>query len=123
MAFDYGLTNAADPWRPACELVAAAAQNQLKTLYGYDDATAYAHLGLQLMNGHTDQPSELFTQATFTDPAPRTPVASTSAGSRSGHSTATGRATRGPHNWADGTCSSVSQNPYDFARIVASYAG
>jgi hypothetical protein len=25
--------------------------------------------------------------------------------------------------WAPGTCSNISQNPYDFTKIVAQYAG
>ncbi len=122
MAFDYGLTNAGD-MATSVQLVAEAAKNQMKTLYGYDDATAYAHLGLQLMNGHTDQPSELFTQATFT-----TLLGYARAkhfGWLSFWALNRDRAcdpTVG-HNWADGTCSSVSQNPYDFAKIVAGYAG
>jgi Glycosyl hydrolases family 18 len=122
MAFDYGLTNAGDQVT-SVELVAAAAQGQLKQLFGWDDATAWAHLGLQLMNGHTDQPSELFTQATFQ---------SLLGYARSKHvgwfaywSLNRDRACDPgvPHNWADGTCSSVSQNPYDFTKIVAQYAG
>ena len=28
-----------------------------------------------------------------------------------------------PHNWAEGYCSSVSQAPYDFSKIVAQYTG
>jgi hypothetical protein len=122
MAFDYGLTNAGDQ-ATSVQLVADAAKNQLKTLYGYDDAGAYAHLGLQLMNGHTDQPSELFTQSTF----------QTLLGyARSKHfgwlsywSLNRDRACDPsvPHNWADGACSSVAQNPYDFSKIVAGYQG
>ncbi len=122
MAFDYGLTNASD-MATSVQLVADAAKNQLRTLYGYDDATAYAHLGLQLMNGHTDQPSELFTQATFS-----TLLAYARAkhfGWLSFWALNRDRACDPsvPHAWADGTCSSVSQNPYDFAKIVAGYAG
>jgi Glycosyl hydrolases family 18/Carbohydrate binding domain len=122
MAFDYGLTNASD-MATSVQLVADQAKNQMKTLYGYDDATAYAHLGLQLMNGHTDQPSELFTQATFT-----TLLGYAKAkhfGWLSFWALNRDRACDPsvPHNWADGTCSSVSQNPYDFAKILAGYTG
>ena len=28
-----------------------------------------------------------------------------------------------PHNWAEGYCSSVDQQPYDFTKIVAQYGG
>jgi hypothetical protein len=122
MAFDYGLTNASDQVT-SVELVAEAAKNQLKTLYGWDDATAWAHLGLQVMNGHTDQPSELFTQATFQSLLGY--ARSKHVGWYSYWSLNRDRACDPsvPHNWADGSCSSVSQSPYDFSKIVAQYAG
>ena len=122
MAFDYGLTNAGD-MVTSVELVVAAAQGQLKSIYGWDDTTAWSHLGLQIMNGHTDQPSELFTLATSSR-CWRTRSPSTWAGSPTGRSTGTGPATRAcPHAWADGTCSSVAQNPYDFSKVIAQYTG
>jgi hypothetical protein len=121
MAFDYGgpAASMADSVRSVTDQAAA----QLKTLYGWDDATAYAHLGLQLMNGHTDQPSELFTQDTF-----RTLLAYARAkhvGWFSYWSLNRDRACDPsvPHGWADGSCSSVAQQPYEFSKIVASYAG
>jgi hypothetical protein len=122
MAFDYGLTNASN-MVDSVKLVAEAAKNQLKTLYGYDDATAFAHLGLQLMNGHTDQPSELFTPADFS--ALLTYARSKHFGWFSYWSLNRDRACDPsvPHNWADGTCSSVSQNAGDFSKIVAQYTG
>ena len=122
MAFDYGLTNASDQVT-SVEMVAQAAQGQLKQVFGWDDATAWGHLGLQIMNGHTDQPSELFTQSTFQ---------SLLGYARSKHvgwfaywSLNRDRACDPsvPHNWADGSCSSVSQNPWDFTKIVAQYTG
>jgi hypothetical protein len=121
MAFDYGgpAASMADSVRSVTDQAAA----QLKTLYGWDDATAYAHLGLQLMNGHTDQPSELFTQDTF-----RTLLSyarATHMGWFSYWSLNRDRACDPgvPHGWADGSCSSVSQQPYEFSKIVAQYTG
>ncbi|HEV7898268.1 MAG TPA: chitinase, partial [Planosporangium sp.] len=121
MAFDYGgpAASMADSVRGVTDQAAA----QLKTLYGWDDATAYAHLGLQLMNGHTDQPSELFAQDTF-----RTLLSYARAkhvGWFSYWSLNRDRACDPsvPHGWADGSCSSVSQQPYEFSAIVASYTG
>ncbi|MCW2642684.1 MAG: putative carbohydrate binding protein [Dactylosporangium sp.] len=121
MAFDYGgpAASMADSVRSVTDQAAA----QLKTLYGWDDATAYAHLGLQLMNGHTDQPSELFTQDTF-----RTLLAyarGKHVGWFSYWSLNRDRACDPsvPHGWADGSCSSVPQQPYEFSKIVASYTG
>jgi len=122
MAFDYGLTNSNDQ-ATSVEMVAQAAQGQLKQVYGWSDATAWAHLGLQIMNGHTDQPSELFTQSTF-----QTLLAyakSKHVGWFSYWSLNRDRACDQsiPHNWADGSCSSVPQNPYDFSKILAQYTG
>jgi hypothetical protein len=122
MAFDYGLTNAGDQVT-SVEMVAQAAENQLKQVFGWDDATAWGHLGLQIMNGHTDQPSELFTQATFQSLLGY--ARSKHVGWFSYWSLNRDRACDPsvPHNWADGQCSSVSQNPYDFTKIVAQYNG
>ncbi|WP_034590364.1 fibronectin type III domain-containing protein [Hamadaea tsunoensis] len=122
MAFDYGLTNAGN-MVDSVKLVADAAKNQMKTIYGYDDATAYAHLGLQLMNGHTDQPSELFLQSDFT--ALRTYAQTNHFGWMAYWALNRDRQCDPsvPHNWADGTCSSVTQQPYDFSKIVAAYNG
>ncbi len=122
MAFDYGLTNSSDQ-ATSVEMVAQAAQGQLKQLFGWDDATAWGHLGLQIMNGHTDQPSELFTQATFQTLlgyARSKHVGWFSYWSLNRDRTCDPRV---PHGWADGSCSSVSQNAYDFTKIVAQYTG
>jgi hypothetical protein len=122
MAFDYGLTNASD-MVTSVELVTQAAQGQLKSVFGWDDATAWGHLGLQLMNGHTDQPTELFTQATFQTLLGY--ARSKHVGWLSYWSLNRDRVCDPsvPHAWADGSCSSVTQNPYDFAKIVSQYTG
>ena len=65
MVSDYGLTNSNDQ-ATSVEMVTQAVQGQLKQVYGWSDATTWAHL-----------PSI-------------------------------------PHNWADGSCSGVPQNPYYF---------
>lgn len=119
MAFDYGLTSGTDQ-ATSVEQVAQDAHDQLGKLYNWDDATAWSHLGLQLMNGHTDQPSELFTKDTFT--ALLAYAKSKNVGWFSYWSLNRDRACGpGQHNWADGTCSSVDQQPYDFSKIVAGY--
>jgi hypothetical protein len=122
MAFDYGLTNAGDQVT-SVELVTAAAQGQLKSLYGWDDATAWSHLGLQIMNGHSDQPSELYTLSTFQSLLGY--AQSKHVGWFSYWSLNRDRACDPsvPHNWADGSCSSVAQNPYDFSKVIAQYNG
>ena len=64
MDFDFGLSGS--DMATACTNVAEAVHAQLKALYpAWSDADVYAHTGLQMMNGHTDQPSELMTQDTF----------------------------------------------------------
>ncbi|WP_370947324.1 cellulose binding domain-containing protein [Amycolatopsis sp. cg5] len=120
MAFDYGgpaATMAADVQR-VMELV----HGQLKTLRpDLDDNGVYARTGLILMNGHTDQPSELFTQDTF-----RTLLGYVQAhklGRFSFWALNRDRVCTGNVGWADGKCSSVSQQPYDFAKIIAQYQG
>lgn len=122
MAFDYGLTNSNDQ-ATSVKMVAQAAEGQLKQVFGWSDATAWSHLGLQLMNGHTDQPSELFTQSTF-----NTLLAFAKANHVGWFSYWSLNRDRAcdpsvPHNWADGSCSSVSQSPYDFSKIIAQYTG
>jgi Carbohydrate binding domain len=121
MAFDYG--GPAASMAASVQGVADQAAAQLVSLYGWSSATAYAHLGLQLMNGHTDQPSELFTQDTF-----RTLLAyaqSKHVGWLSFWSLNRDRVCDSSvaHAWADGACSSVTQSPYEFTKIVSQYTG
>ncbi|MCP2164288.1 chitinase [Goodfellowiella coeruleoviolacea] len=120
MLFDYGgpAGNQANDVIRIAELV----HGQLRQLHPeYDDATAYARTGAILMNGHTDQPSELFTQATFT--AVRDYLRAHHLGRFSFWSLNRDRACTGQVGWVDGRCSSVSQQPYEFAKIIAQYQG
>ncbi|WP_241968196.1 chitinase [Streptomyces sp. ICBB 8177] len=121
MDFDFGLTSGTET--EAAETVADDVNTQLQSLYGWDAATAWAHTSIQLMNGHTDQPSELFTQDTFN---------SLLAFAQSNHVAQLSywdlnrdRACDPgvPHNWADGACSSVDQDPFDFTKIITKYTG
>ena len=121
MDFDFGLTSGTET--AAAETVADDVNAQLMSLYGWDSATAWSHTSIQLMNGHTDQPSELFTQDTFN---------TLLAYARSKHAAALSYwdVNRDrvcdpgvPHNWADGACSSVTQNTWDFTKIITQYAG
>ncbi|MFC5911178.1 carbohydrate binding domain-containing protein [Streptacidiphilus monticola] len=121
MDFDFGLTSGTQT--AAAESVAMQTAAQLQSLYGWDSATAWAHLGVQLMNGHTDQPSELYTQSTFTDLLGF--VQANHAAQFSYWDVNRDRACDPStvHYWADGACSSVTQNPYDFTKILVKYAG
>ncbi|MCO6006283.1 cellulose binding domain-containing protein [Actinoallomurus purpureus] len=120
MAFDYGgpaASMAAD-----VQKVMEAAHGQLVTLRpDLSAATVYARTGLILMNGHTDQPSELFTQDTF-----RTLLGYAQQhhlGRLSFWSLNRDRQCTGTTGWADGKCSSVTQQPYDFAKIIGQFTG
>ncbi|MEZ0094273.1 carbohydrate binding domain-containing protein [Streptacidiphilus sp. EB129] len=121
MDFDFGLSGSTET--VAAEGVANDVVAQLQKLYGWDAATAWSHLSVQLMNGHTDQPSELFTQSTFTDLLGF--VQSNHAAAFSYWSVNRDRACDPSvaHNWADGACSSVTQNPYDFTKIITQFTG
>ena len=121
MDFDFGLGSGTET--AAAEGVANDVVAQLETLYGWNAATAWAHLGVQLMNGHTDQPSELFTQSTFTDLLGF--VQANHAAQFSYWDVNRDRACDPSvvHNWADGACSSVTQNPYDFTKIITQFNG
>ena len=119
--FDYGLTSGTQV--SSDEAVAGDVASQLELLYGWSAATAWSHIGNTLMNGHTDQPTELFTQATFTT------LLSFARANHVGWFTFWSFNRDQPcpagavEPWAPGTCSNISQNPYDFTKIVAQYAG
>jgi len=121
MDFDFGLTSGTET--QAAEAVAGDVNAQLQSLYGWDAGTAWAHTSIQLMNGHTDQPSELFTQTTFN--ALLTFAQSKHVAQFSYWDVNRDRACdpNTVHNWADGACSSVDQNPYDFTKIITQYTG
>ncbi|MEV6610640.1 carbohydrate binding domain-containing protein [Kutzneria sp. NPDC051319] len=119
MDFDTGLTSGAEVAQT--ENIATTAASQLASIYGWSAATAWAHLGLQLMNGHSDQPSELFTQDTFTQLL---------SFARANHPAwfsywSVNRDFQCPagvpENWAPGTCSNITQNAYDFTKIITQY--
>lgn len=121
MDFDAGLTGGTEVAQT--ENIAADAVSQLQAIYGYTAAQAWSHLGLQIMNGHTDQPSELFGQSDFS-----TLLAFAQANHPAWFSYWSVNRDRAcdpsvGHYWADGSCSSVAQNPWDFTKIIVQYAG
>jgi hypothetical protein len=119
--FDYGLTSGTQV--SSDETVADDVASQLESLYGWSAATAWSHIGMTLMNGHTDQPSELFTQATFSSLlsfAQSNHVAWLSFWSLNRDQPCPAGV---QEPWAPGTCSNITQNPYDFTKIVAQYTG
>ncbi|HEY4454952.1 MAG TPA: carbohydrate binding domain-containing protein [Pseudonocardiaceae bacterium] len=119
MDFDTGLTSGSE--LSQTEAIANDAVSQLESIYGWSAATAWQHLGLQVMNGHTDQPSELFTQDTF-----NSLLAFAKSNKPAWFSFwAENRDFPCPSGvvepWAPGTCSNISQNPYDFTKIIVQY--
>jgi hypothetical protein len=120
--FDYGLP-AGQTQVSADETVAGDVASQLESLYGWSAATAWSHIGMTLMNGHTDQPSELFTPGTFI---------SLRGFARLHHAAwftfwSLNRDRQCPAGvtepWAPGTCSNITQARHAFTKIVAQYAG
>jgi len=121
MDFDTGLTSGTEVAQT--EAIANDAAGQLESIYGWSAATAWSHLGFQIMNGHTDQPSELFTQSDFS---------ALLGFARANHPAwfsywSVNRDYPCPAGavepWAPGTCSNIAQNPYDFTKIIVQYAG
>jgi hypothetical protein len=121
MDFDTGLTSGTETAQT--ETIANDAITQLESIYGWTAAQAWSHLGLTLMNGHTDQPSELFLQSDFSNLL---------AFAKSNHPAlfsfwSANRDFPCPSGvvepWAPGTCSNVTQNAYDFTKIIVQYGG
>jgi hypothetical protein len=103
--------------------LADAAKDQIKSIFGYDDVHAYARLGLQLMNGRTEEPSVRFRQSDFI--ALLGYARSKHLGWFSYRSLNRDRPCDTPVTPApvSSFCSGVPQQPYDFSRIVIQYAG
>ncbi|HWG27110.1 carbohydrate binding domain-containing protein [Actinospica sp.] len=121
MDFDTGLTSGTETGQT--EAIANDAVGQLETIYGWSAAQAWSHLGITLMNGHTDQPSELFQQSDFSNVL---------GFAQSNHPAlfsfwSANRDFQCPAGvvepWAPGTCSEVTQNAYDYTKIVVQYGG
>ena len=73
------------------------------------------------MNGHSDQPSELFTQDTFnqllTFVRANHPAWFSYWSVNRDFQCPAGV----PENWAPGTCSNITQGAYDFTKIITQY--
>ncbi|MFE1949650.1 carbohydrate-binding protein [Streptomyces sp. NPDC059524] len=117
MPFDFGggTTNMGTLTVQAMEGLKA----QVKSAYGYSDSVTYAHIGLSSMNGTTDDAGELVRVSDF-----QTMLAY----AQQHH---IGRLTYwsvnrdrpcGSGSDAD-SCSGVTQQPYDYLKVLAQYAG
>ncbi|KAI2800446.1 hypothetical protein BLOT_012952 [Blomia tropicalis] len=81
----------------------------------------YEHMGIILMNGHTDQPSEMFTLDTFEHVMNY--ARTKHYGRLSYWSLNRDRPCPSGKNfgWAAGTCSSIVQTPWQFTKIIAKF--
>ncbi|ADJ50076.1 chitinase [Amycolatopsis mediterranei S699] len=117
MPFDFG--GAGQNMGTLTQRAAEGLKNVVKGAYGYDDDTAYRHMGISSMNGITDN-SETVTLNDFT----------TILGYANAHHLArltfwsANRDRPCPGGYPNNdTCSGVSQQAWDFTRIFARYAG
>ncbi|MFI6595259.1 CBM35 domain-containing protein [Nonomuraea sp. NPDC050536] len=94
-------------------------KSRVKSAYGYSDAATYAHLGLSSMNGKTDEADEVVSLADF----------QTMLSYAQQHHIARLTFWELNRDRACGSggdlnaCSGVSQQPYDFTKIIAGYTG
>jgi len=92
----------------------------LRTDLNTDDKV-YTHTGMILMNGHTDQPSELFTLDTFSkllEYAQQKKLGRLSYWSLNRDRPCPEGKILG---WAAGICSSITQKPWEFTKIIAKF--
>jgi chitinase len=92
---------------------------RVKTAYGYSDSVAYAHVGLSSMNGKTDEAGELVTVSDFQQILA---YAQSKHLARFSFWSVNRDRACGTGTDAD-SCSGVSQQQYDFTKIVAQYQG
>lgn len=120
MDFDYGGSGGNQVGDD--ETVMTDVHTQLKSIFtAMSDAQIDSMTGLTLMNGHTDQPSELFTQTTFQSLeayAKQNQYALLSFWAENRDRECTGLT-----GWVSGVCSSVTQQPYDFTKIIVQFGG
>ena len=121
MDFDTGLTSGTETAQT--EAIADDAVSQLETIYGWTAAQAWSHLGITLMNGHTDQPSELFAVSDFSNL-----LAFAQADHPSSFSFwSANRDFQCPAGavepWNPGTCSGVTQSAYAYTKVITQYNG
>lgn len=95
-----------------------ALKDELKKTFGYDDATAYAHAGISSMNGNTDQQGEHVDLAAFQK------MADYAKEKGLGRFTFWSVNRDRPCTGGDvSSCGGAQQQPWDFSKIVAGFAG
>jgi chitinase len=94
--------------------------SQLMSTFGWDSTTAYAHEGVSMMNGRSDS-GEYFYQSDFA--AVLSYATSHGLSRYTFWSVNRDRACNPPISTTSGTCSSVTQNDWDFTKYTAQFAG
>lgn len=114
MPFDFGVGNG--DMFAATVTAATATKNALRNAFGWDDATAWRHLGISGMNGLSDQ-SELTTLQTWTR------IRDFANQNHLGRLAFWGvNRDRGcPGQPVNSSCSSIAQGDWDFTRVTAGF--
>jgi hypothetical protein len=113
MPFDFG--GGANMYQNTVN-AAEGLKNNLKAAYGWNDDTAYRHMGISGMNGLSDQ-QELTTTATWTQ------IRDWASARHLARFTfwAVNRDRGCPGGGVQSTCSGIAQSDWDFTRITAAY--
>ncbi|RAG82016.1 sugar hydrolase [Streptacidiphilus pinicola] len=125
MAMDYGDGAAPSPSGKMGQYAidaATATQAQVKSIFGWDDATAWNHVAVTPMIGVNDTNTEVFTVADASQ------LAQFATGKHLGwlsmwSATRDQQCSGGAKSYADATCSSIAQQPLDFSRAFGAYQG
>ncbi|MEV6932734.1 RICIN domain-containing protein, partial [Dactylosporangium sp. NPDC051485] len=117
MTFDWG--NSTGNQGQLTTQAADGLKNRLKTAYGWNDDTAYRHVGISSMNGITDEGARVTVAdfQTILAYAQLHHIARFTYWSQNRDRPCPGAYPN------DDTCSGVSQNAWDFTRVVAQYKG
>jgi hypothetical protein len=114
MPFDFGSGNIAVDTKRAAD----GLRDRLKAAFGWNDATAYTHMGISGMNGLSDQ-QEMTSTAAWTD------IRNWAATRHLARFTfwAVNRDRPCPGGGVQSTCSGISQSNWQFTSITAGYNG
>ncbi|WP_037575959.1 glycoside hydrolase family 18 protein [Phaeacidiphilus oryzae] len=120
MAMDYGDSAAPSPSGKMGQYAidsATATQAQVKSVFGYDDATAWKHVAVTPMIGVNDTSDEVFT---VSDAAQLASFAKSKglAWLSMWSATRDKQCAGGAQSYADATCSSVTQSQWDFSKAL-----
>ncbi|MQA09292.1 MAG: chitinase [Pseudonocardiaceae bacterium] len=112
MPFNFGGSDMAQDTIRATDALA----EQVKSAFGYDDAEAYAHVGISSMNGKTDS-GEIVEQAAFQK------MADYAKQKGLGRFTFWSVNRDRPCSGDPSSCGGIDQQPWEFTKIVAGFSG